>query len=131
MVKSKAETPRSYIVETPQGEYRRNRIHLKEAAVNTTGPASNTSVVPKVQVKSIHQHTQDEQSEPITPTQESPDNNKGNSNVSAQCVPYHQSAKLVEKTETKEPGMSSRPHKCNRHYIETARIDTNTYSSNV
>ena len=57
VVKCKAETPRSYIVETPQGGYRRNRINLKEAAVNTTVPASTTSVTPKVQVKRIHQHT--------------------------------------------------------------------------
>ena len=92
MVKSKAEMPRSYIVETPQGEYRRKRIHLKEAAVNTTVPASTTSVVSKVQVKSVHQHTHDVQSEPINPTQESPDNNKGNSNVSAKCVPNLQRA---------------------------------------
>ena len=85
MVKSKVETPRSYIVETPQSEYRRNRIHLKVAAVNITVPAITTSVVPKFQVKSVHQHTQDVQSEPIAPTQESPNYNKGNSNVSAQC----------------------------------------------
>ena len=100
----------------------------------TTVPASTTSVIPKVQVKSIQQHTQDVQSEPITPTQESPDNNKGNSNVSAQCVSNHQSAKKVEKADTKEPRRQSRPHKPNRHYIETASIDSidiNSYSSNL
>ena len=94
VVKSKAETPRLYIAKKPQGEYRRNRIHIKEAAMNTTVPASTTSVVPNIQVKSVHQHTQDVQNEPIT--QESPNNNKGNSNVSAQCVPNPQSAKVVE-----------------------------------
>ena len=131
---SKAETPRSYIVETPQGEYGRNRIHLKKAAMNTTVPASTTSVVPKVQVKSVHQHTQDVQSEAITPIQESPSNNKGNSNVSAQCVPNPQNAKVVKKTQTKEPRRSSRPHKPNMCYIETTSIDpvdTNNYSSNL
>ena len=90
--------------------------YLKQAAMNTTVPASTTLVVPKVQVKSVHKHTQDVQSEFITPTEESPNNNKGNSNVSAQCVPNAQSAKVVEKTETKEPRRSSRPHKPNRCY---------------
>ena len=35
MIKSQAETPRSYIVLTPQGEKRRNRIHLREAGICT------------------------------------------------------------------------------------------------
>ena len=35
MIKSQAETPRSYIVLTPQGEKRRNRIHLREAGIST------------------------------------------------------------------------------------------------
>ena len=42
VVMTKPETFRSYIVETPQSEYRRNRIHLKKAAVNITVPASTT-----------------------------------------------------------------------------------------
>ena len=67
VLKSKDNTPRSYIVETSQSEYRRNRIHLKEATMNTTIPASTTSVVPKVQVK-VFINTQDVQSELITPT---------------------------------------------------------------
>ena len=117
VVKSKAATPRSYIVEMQQGEYRRKRIHLKKAAVHTTITASTTSVVPKVRVKSIHQHDQDVQSVPIAPTQESRNNNKGNSNVSAQCVPNPQSTKVMEKAETKEQRRSSRPHKPNRDYI--------------
>ena len=79
MVKSKAERLISYIVQTPQGEYRRNSIHLKEAAVNTTVPASTTSVVPKAQVKIVPLHKKDVQSDP----QDSPNNNKGNSNVLA------------------------------------------------
>ena len=104
VVKSKAETLKSYIVETPQGEYRRNKIHLKQAAVNTIVPANNTSVVPKVQVKSVYQHTHRMcKVSPIAPTQESPNNNKGNSNVSTQCVPNPQSAKVVDKAEIKEP----------------------------
>ena len=102
MVKSKADTPRSYTVETPQGEHRRNRIYLKEAAVNTTVPASTTSVVSKIEIKCVPQHTQGVQSDSIAPTQESPNNNKGNSNVSVQCVPNPQSAKVLEKAETKE-----------------------------
>ena len=35
VIKSQAETPRSYIVLTPQGEKRRNRIHLREAEIST------------------------------------------------------------------------------------------------
>ena len=35
VIKSQAETPRSYIVLTPQGEKRRNRIHLREAGITT------------------------------------------------------------------------------------------------
>ena len=83
MAKSKAKTPKSYIVETPPGEYRRNRIHLKEAAVNATVLARTTSEVPNVQVKSIPQHTKDVQSESTASTQESPNNYKGNSHVLA------------------------------------------------
>ena len=43
VIKSQAETPRLYIVITPQGEKRRNRIHLKEAwiSTNTVPKASN------------------------------------------------------------------------------------------
>ena len=130
MVKSKVETPRSYIVKTPQVEYRRKRIHLKEAIVNTTVPASTTSVLPKVQIKSVPQHTKDVQSEPIAPTQEYPNNNKGNCNVLAQCIPNP----IRAHTETKEPRGSSRPPKPDRHYIETAcidSIDTNSHSSSL
>ena len=102
--------------------------------MNTTVPASTTSVVSKVQVKSLPQHKQDVQSESIAPTQESPSNNKGNSNVSVQYVPYPQSAKVVEKAETKEPMRSSGLHKPKRCYIETVSIDsidTNSHSSNL
>ena len=35
MIKSQAETPRSYMVMIPQGEKRRNRIHLREAGIST------------------------------------------------------------------------------------------------
>ena len=35
MIKSQAETPRLYIVLTPQGEKRRNRKHLREAGIST------------------------------------------------------------------------------------------------
>ena len=35
MIKSQAETPRFYIVKTPQGEKRRNIIHLGEAGIPT------------------------------------------------------------------------------------------------
>ena len=35
MIKSQAETPRSYVVITPQGEKSRNRIHLREAGIST------------------------------------------------------------------------------------------------
>ena len=34
-MKSQVETPRSYIVITPQGEKRRNRIHLRGAGIPT------------------------------------------------------------------------------------------------
>ena len=103
--------------------------------MNTTVLASTTSVVPKVQVKSVPHHTKDVQSEPVAPTQESPNNNnnKGNSNVSGHCVPNIQSGNVMKKAETKETRRFSKPHKPNRHYIETASIDsinTNSYSSN-
>ena len=35
MIKSQAENPTSYIVLTPEGEKRRNRIHLREAGIST------------------------------------------------------------------------------------------------
>ena len=35
VIKSQAETPRSYIVITPQGEKRGNRIHPREAGITT------------------------------------------------------------------------------------------------
>ena len=37
-MKSKAETPRSYIVSTPDGDKRRNRIHLKDAHIPKVVP---------------------------------------------------------------------------------------------
>ena len=40
VVKSKAETPQSYVVQTPHGGYNRNRLQLKEAAIPTTYPVS-------------------------------------------------------------------------------------------
>ena len=45
--KSQAETPRSYIVITPQAEKRRHRIHLREAGIspNTVPKASNVEKV--------------------------------------------------------------------------------------
>ena len=63
--------------------------------MNTPGPASTTSVVPKVK---------DVQSEPTVTTQESPSNNKGNSNVSAQCVPNSQSTKVEWKAKPRNQG---------------------------
>ena len=47
VIKSQAETPRSYIVLTPQGEKRRNRIHLREAGISTNAvpKASNVEKV--------------------------------------------------------------------------------------
>ena len=46
-VKSQAETPRSYIVITSQGEKRRNGIHLRETGIstNTVPMASNVEKV--------------------------------------------------------------------------------------
>ena len=72
--------------------------------MNTTVPANTTSVAPKAQVKSVHQHTQDVQSEPITPTHEPPDNNKGNSNVSALCVPNPKVQNLWKKLKPRNQG---------------------------
>ena len=47
VIKSQADTPRSYIVLTPQGEKRRNRIHLREAGISTNAvpKASNVEKV--------------------------------------------------------------------------------------
>ena len=35
MIKSQAETPRYYILITPKGKKRKNRIHLREAGIST------------------------------------------------------------------------------------------------
>ena len=47
VIKSHAETPRSYFVITPQGEKRRNRIHLRETGIstNTVSKAANVEEV--------------------------------------------------------------------------------------
>ena len=44
VIKSQAETPRSYIVITPKGEKRRNRIHLREAGISTNAVAKAPNV---------------------------------------------------------------------------------------
>ena len=43
VVKSKAETPRSYVVSTPDGDERRNRIHLKDAGIPKVVPNVQTN----------------------------------------------------------------------------------------
>ena len=68
---------------------------------------------------------------PLSPIKESSDNNKGNSNVSAQCSPTPQSIPTVEKAEIKESRRSSRISKPPEHYITIANINTNPWYSKL
>ena len=60
MVKSKAETFQSYVVQITQGEYRRNRLQLKEAAITITVPiTTSTTTSITVQPTSVPLYTKD------------------------------------------------------------------------
>ena len=50
VVKSKAESPKSYVVSTPDGDYRRNRICIKDTGIPKVVPnaqANPTGSVPR------------------------------------------------------------------------------------
>ena len=128
VVKSLAETPWSSIVQTLQGEYRRNWSQLNKAAIWTIAPdpkskTSSTKVALPV-VQSVPKDTRDVCIKPLSPIKESPDNNKGNSKVLAQCAPTPESVKVVEKAEIKGPRRSSRISKAPQHYIEGASVNS-------
>ena len=63
VVKSKAGAPQSYVVKTPQDEWRRNRLQLKDAAISTTVPVSTKIASPTssttVQPTSVFLYTKD------------------------------------------------------------------------
>ena len=98
VVKSKAEIPWSYVVQTPQGEYRRNMIQLKESAIPIRVPVSaSTTTSTTVQPTSVPLYTKDVIAKPLCPTRETPDNNKENANVSAEHTPDPQYERYEKK----------------------------------
>ena len=105
VIKSKGETPQSYVVQTPEDKYRRNR----EAAIPTTVPISTSTVNSSTTVQPIYKI---------------PNNNKLNSNVSAECTSDLPSVKDMAKAEIKEPSRSSGWHNLNLHYIDVVSINS-------
>ena len=102
MVKSQVETPHSYIIPTPQGEYRGNHLYLKEAAIPTTIPESGSTMYnTKVSLQPMQRNAC---IKPLSPIKESSNNNTGNSNVSAQCALTLQSVPNVERLKSKNLG---------------------------
>ena len=91
VVKSKVEMTQLYVVQTPQGQYCRNRPQLREAAIPTTVPVStssaNTTTSTTVQPTSVPLYTKDVPTQTICPINELPDNNNRVSNVSAEWIP--------------------------------------------
>ena len=125
MVKAQAETPGSYIIQTPQGEYRRNCSHLKEAAIPTTVPEpENATYNSKVPLQPVQGNVY---TKPLSPIKEPPSSNEGNSNIAAQCAPSPQSIPTVEKVKIKEPRRSSRISKPPECCITVASISTNNW----
>ena len=125
VVKAQAETPHSYIIQTPQGKYRRNCSHLKEAPIPTTVPEPvNTTYSTKVPLQPIQVTVY---TKPLSPIKEPPSSNEGNSNIAAQCAPTLQSIPTVEKVKIKDPRRSSRISKLPECYIKVASINTNNW----
>ena len=89
VVKSTADTFRSYVVQKPQGEYRRDRLQLKEAAILTKDPGStstaSTTTSSTVQPTSVFV-CRGMPTKPLCPIKELPNNNKGDCNVSSKCA---------------------------------------------
>ena len=99
VVKDQAETPCSYIIETPQGKYRRNCSHLKEAAIPSTVPEpENTTYNTKVPLQPVQANVY---AKPLSPIKEPPSSNEGNVNIAAQCDPTPQSIPTVERSKSK------------------------------
>ena len=70
MVKAQAEIPYPYIIQTPQGEYRRNCSHLKEAAIPTIVPEpENTTYNAKVPLQPVQGNVY---TKPLSPIKEPP-----------------------------------------------------------
>ena len=125
MVKAQAETFHSYIMQTPQGEYRRNCSLLKEAAIPTTVPEpENTAYNTKVPLQPVQGNVY---TKPLSPIKEPPRDNEGNSGIAAQCAPILQSVPMVEKVKIIEPRRSSRISKPPECHITIASINTNNW----
>ena len=125
VVKSQAETPHSFIIQTPQGEYREKPFASERGSNTNTSPKSvSTTYNTKVSLQPMQRNVCI-----MSPSliKESSNNNKGNSNVSAQCVPTPQNIPTVEMAEIKEPRRSSRITKQFEHYIRVANINTNLW----
>ena len=124
VVKSKAETPQSYVVQTPHGEYRRNRLQLKEVKIPATVPVSNctsnTSTSSTVQPTNVSVYIMDGFTNPLCPIKELPDINKGNYNISGECAPDPQVLKWWKRTQINETRRSSRIQKANPPYIDAS-----------
>ena len=114
-------------VHTPQGEYRKNRLHPKIATVpstdwvstSTTGTITSTTVQPT----SVPLYAKEIPTKPQCPIKELPDNNKGNSNVSAECAPEPLGMKVVKTAkQLKSRNLEGHPdHTC---YINAAGINS-------
>ena len=86
-VKAQAETPHSYIIQTPQGEYRRNYSHLKEAAIPTTVPEpENTTYNTKVPLQPVQGNVY---TKPLSPIKEPPSSNERKFQSLQLSVPLH------------------------------------------
>ena len=83
------------MVQAPKAEYRGNMLQLKDTAVHMTVPVSNRTASPitsiRVQLTSISLYTKVVLTNPYIPT-----NDKGNSNVSADCMPDPSSVNVVK-----------------------------------
>ena len=125
VIKALEEASHLYIIQTPQGEYRRNCSHLKEAAIPTIVLESeNTTCNAKVPLQAVQGNVY---TRPLSPIKEAPSSNEGNSNIAAQCASTLQSIPTVEKVKIKEPRRSSRISKPPECYITFASINTNNW----
>ena len=120
-----ADTPHSYIIQTPQGEYSRDCSHLKEAAIPTTfSEPENTTYNTKDPLQPVQGNVY---TKPLNPIKEPPSSKEGNFNIAAQCAPTPQSIPTVGKVKIKEPRRSSRISKLPQQYIKITSINTNNW----
>ena len=96
------------MIQKPQGEYRRNRLQLKKAAIPTTVPVSksfaSTTISTTVQSASFPLYAKDVLTKSLCPIKELLDNNEDNSSVSAECVPDLQNVKWWKKLKLRNLG---------------------------